>query len=265
MFLNSHGTDARFNDILCGQLSKATRDLFTNERLTITRNVIRSRNPCNVVQEAVFYSENWISINDFSTYKPGDSRSCGRLLVSISCTPGWSHSAIISCLWAMRMDDGSFSELINVWERRWLGPVSVSELASKGLPFTRSSSFHPCPARTVMSLESELSGASIFRRFISMKKSGERYSRIFRSTRRADFGETSVGVAGYASPDSYSSFSASRMVFIVLILTFLILSSSGDCNDNVPNDIELYNNLPNRPFTFEMLRGKGELKIFSLG
>lgn len=98
-----------------------------------------------------------------------------------------------------------------------------------------------------------------------MKKRGERHSRVFRSTRRGDFGEASVGVAGYALPVSYSSFNASRMVFIVLILTFLILSSSGDWNDDVPDDVELYNDFPNRLFTFEMPRGKGELKIFSFG
>jgi len=98
-----------------------------------------------------------------------------------------------------------------------------------------------------------------------MKKRGERHSRIFRSIRRGDFGEALVGVTGYALPGSYSSFNASRMVFIVLILTFLILSSSGNRNGDVPNDIELYNNLPNRPFTFERPRSEGELKIFSLG
>jgi len=199
------------------------------------------------------------------TYNPGDSRTCGRLLVSISCTPGLSHSAIISCLWATRMDVGSYSKLINVFERGWPARVSLSELATKESFFARSISFHPCPARTTMSLESELPGASIFRRFVSMKKRGERHSCIFWNTRRGDFGEASVAVAGYEFPDSYSSLKASSMVFIVLISTSLILSSSEHWNDDAPDDVELYNDRPNMPFTFEMSRGEGQLKIFSYG
>jgi len=66
-------------------------------------------------------------------------------------------------------------------------------------------------------------------------------------------------------PDSYSSLKASSMVFIVLILTCLTLSSSEHWNDDAPNDIELYNDRPNGPFTFEISRGEGQLKIFSYG